>query len=94
MKDEITFDDFMKLDIRVATILEAEKHPKADRLLVLKVDTGVDQRTIVSGIAEHYKPEEVVGRTVTVLLNLVPIADPFFFSFLIFCLGVFSFSAV
>lgn len=72
VKDTITFDDFTKLDIRVATILEAEKHPKADRLLVLKVDTGVDHRTIVSGIAEHYAPEDVVGKTVTVLLNLAP----------------------
>ncbi|MCM5662005.1 methionine--tRNA ligase [Galbibacter mesophilus] len=71
-KDTITFDDFTKLDIRVGTILEAEKMPKADKLLVLKVDTGIDKRTIVSGIAEHFKPEEIIGKKVTVLVNLAP----------------------
>jgi methionyl-tRNA synthetase len=69
-KDTITFDDFSKLDIRVGTILEAEKMPKAKKLLVLKVDTGIDIRTIVSGIAESFTPEEVVGKRVTVLVNL------------------------
>src|SRR5690606_5939926 len=68
----ITFDDFAKLDIRVGTILEAEKMPKAKKLLVLKVDTGIDVRTIVSGIAESFTPEEVVGKRVTVLVNLAP----------------------
>ncbi|RKR14524.1 methionyl-tRNA synthetase [Maribacter vaceletii] len=71
-KDTITFDDFSKLDMRVGTIIEAEKMPKAKKLLVLKVDTGLDTRTIVSGIAESFKPEEIVGKKVTVLVNLAP----------------------
>lgn len=71
-KPNATFDDFSKLDIRLGTILEATKVPKADKLLQLKVDTGIDIRTIVSGIAEHYSPEDVVGKTVAVLLNLEP----------------------
>ena len=71
-KTAIQFDDFTKLDIRLGTILEAEKVEKADKLLKLLVDTGLDKRTIVSGIAEHYKPEEIVGKTVQVLLNLEP----------------------
>jgi methionyl-tRNA synthetase len=71
-KEAIQFDDFTKLDIRLGTILEAEKVEKADKLLKLLVDTGIDKRTIVSGIAEHYKPEDIVGKTVQVLLNLEP----------------------
>jgi methionyl-tRNA synthetase len=71
-KETSTFEDFAKLDLRVGTILEAEKMPKANKLLVLKVDTGIDVRTIVSGIAEHFSPEEVVGKRVTVLVNLAP----------------------
>ena len=71
-KAAVQFDDFTKLDIRLGTILEAEKVEKADKLLKLLVDTGIDTRTIVSGIAEHYKPEEIVGKTVQVLLNLEP----------------------
>jgi methionyl-tRNA synthetase len=71
-KPNIIFDDFTKLDIRLGTILEAVKVPKADKLLQLTVDTGIDKRTIISGIAEHYSPEEVVGKTVAVLLNLEP----------------------
>ena len=71
-KEEIAFDDFTKLDIRVGTIIEAEKMPKTKKLLVLKVDTGFDTRTIVSGIAESFKPEEVIGKKVTVLVNLAP----------------------
>ena len=71
-KAEITFDDFTKMDIRLGTILEAEKVEKADKLLKLTIDTGIDKRTIVSGIAEHYSPEQVVGKTVQVLLNLAP----------------------
>lgn len=67
-----TFEDFTKLDLRVGTILEAEKMPKANKLLVLKVDTGLGVRTIVSGIAEHFTPEEVIGKRVTVLINLAP----------------------
>ena len=71
-KDEIAFDDFTKLDLRVGTILEAEKMPKTKKLLVLKVDTGIDVRTIVSGIAESFKPEDIIGKRVTVLVNLAP----------------------
>lgn len=71
-KDETSFDDFTKMDIRLGKILEAEKVKKADKLLKLLVDTGIDKRTIVSGIAQHYSPEEVVGKTVTVLMNLAP----------------------
>ncbi|WP_417865567.1 methionine--tRNA ligase [Xanthomarina gelatinilytica] len=71
-KETISFEDFTKLDLRVGTILEAEKMPKAKKLLVLKVDTGIDVRTIVSGIAESFTPEEVVGKKVTVLVNLAP----------------------
>ena len=71
-KTTTTFEDFSKLDLRVGTIVEAEKMPKANKLLVLKVDTGLDVRTIVSGIAEHFSPEEVIGKRVTVLINLAP----------------------
>ncbi len=71
-KEMITYEDFSKLDIRVGTILEAEKMPKTKKLLVLKVDTGIDTRTIVSGIAESFSPEEVIGKKVTVLVNLAP----------------------
>ena len=72
MKDEITFDEFMKMDIRVGTITASEKVEKADKLLKLTVDTGIDIRTVVSGIAEHYNPEDIVGQKVSVLLNLAP----------------------
>ena len=71
-KEPIQYDDFMKMDMRVGTILEAEKMPKADKLLVLKVDTGIDVRTIVSGIAESFSPEDIIGKQVTVLVNLAP----------------------
>lgn len=71
-KEDISFDQFMAMDLRVGTILEAERVPKADRLLKFLVDTGLDQRTIVSGIAEHFSPEEMVGKKVTVLMNLPP----------------------
>ena len=71
-KELISYDDFAKMDIRIGTILEAEKMPKADKLLILKVDTGIDQRTIVSGIAQSFAPEEVIGKKVTVLVNLAP----------------------
>jgi len=71
-KETISFDDFMKVDLRVGTILEAEKVEKADKLLKLKVDTGIDVRTIVSGIAESFTPEEIIGKQVTVLVNLAP----------------------
>lgn len=71
-KPTATFDDFTKLDLRVGTIIEAEKMPKADKLLVLKIDTGLDVRTVVSGIAEHFSLEEVIGKRVTILANLAP----------------------
>lgn len=71
-KDEITFDDFSKLDIRLGKILTAEKVEKADKLLKMTIDTGIDQRTIVSGIAEYYAPENIIGKTVQVLINLAP----------------------
>lgn len=71
-KETTQFEDFAKIDLRVGTIIEAEKMPKANKLLVLKVDTGIDVRTIVSGIAEHFTPEEVIGKQVTVLANLAP----------------------
>lgn len=71
-KETAQFEDFAKIDLRVGTIIEAEKMPKANKLLVLKVDTGIDVRTIVSGIAEYFTPEEVIGKQVTVLVNLAP----------------------
>ena len=71
-KELISYDDFAKMDIRIGTILEAEKMPKADKLLILKVDTGIDQRTIVSGIAQSFAPEEIIGKKVTILANLAP----------------------
>jgi len=71
-KEETSFEDFTKMDLRVGTIITAEKVAKADKLLQLTVDTGIDKRTIVSGIAKFYKPEEIIGKKVTVLLNLPP----------------------
>ncbi len=71
-KEECSYDDFQKMDIRVSTILAAEKVAKTKKLLKLTVDTGIDKRTIVSGIAEHFTPEELVGRQVLVLVNLAP----------------------
>ncbi len=71
-KDECTFDDFCKMDIRTATVLEAERVPKTDKLLKLTIDTGIDTRTIVSGIAEYYSPEDMKGRQICVLANLAP----------------------
>jgi len=72
IKEEIVYDDFIKMDIRVGTITEAVKVPKADKLLQLTVVTGLDTRTIVSGIAEHFSPEELIGKQVSVLVNLAP----------------------
>jgi methionyl-tRNA synthetase len=72
LKETITYEDFSKLDIRVGTILEAEKMPKANKLLILKVDTGIDVRTIVSGIAESFDIKDIIGKKVTVLTNLAP----------------------
>ena len=71
-KELISYEDFAKMDIRIGTILEAEKMPKADKLLILKVDTGIDQRTIVSGIAQSFDTKEIIGKKVTVLANLAP----------------------
>jgi methionyl-tRNA synthetase len=72
LKDTIQYDDFAKMDIRVARVLEAERIPKADKLLKLTLDTGLDTRTVLSGIAEHFSPEEVKGRSVLLLANLAP----------------------
>ena len=71
-KAECTFDDFEKMDIRTATVLEAERVPKTDKLLKLTIDTGIDKRTIVSGIAEYYAPEDMVGKQICILANLAP----------------------
>ena len=72
IRANIEFDDFTKLDIRVGTILECQKVPKADKLLQFKIDDGLETRTIVSGIAKHYKPEELVGKQVCFIANLAP----------------------
>jgi methionyl-tRNA synthetase len=72
LKPEIVFDDFGKIDLRIGTITTAEKVEKADKLLKLEVDLGFEKRTIVSGIAMHFKPEEIVGQQVTVVCNLAP----------------------
>jgi methionyl-tRNA synthetase len=71
-KPETSFDDFSKMDIRIGTILEAERVPKTDKLLKLLIDTGIDKRTVVSGIAGYYKPEEIIGQQVSILVNLAP----------------------
>jgi methionyl-tRNA synthetase len=71
-KPNCTFDDFQKMDIRVGTIIEAEKVAKTKKLLKLKIDTGIDQRTVVSGIAEYYNPEGIIGQKVCILVNLEP----------------------
>ena len=72
LKSGILFDDFAKIDLRVGTILKAEKVEKADKLLKLEIDLGYEKRTIVSGIALHFKPEEIIGKQVSVLINLAP----------------------
>ncbi|MFD3000785.1 methionine--tRNA ligase [Pontibacter toksunensis] len=71
-KENISFEDFSKMDIRIGTILEAEKVAKTKKLLKLKIDTGIDQRTVVSGIAEYYNPEDIIGQQVSILVNLAP----------------------
>ncbi len=71
-KEEITFEDFGRMDIRTATVLEAERVPKTDKLLKLTIDTGIDRRTIVSGIAEYYSPEDMIGKQICILANLAP----------------------
>ena len=72
IRENIAFDDFLKLDIRVGTVLECTKVPKADKLLQFRIDDGLEKRTIVSGIAQHYKPEELVGKQVCFIANLAP----------------------
>ena len=71
-KNTIEFDDFTKVDIRVGTVIEAENVPKSDKLLKLKVDTGLDQRTILSGISKYYSPDDILNKKVMVLINLKP----------------------
>jgi methionyl-tRNA synthetase len=71
-KDNCTYDDFQKMDIRTGTIIEAEKVAKTKKLLKLTIDTGIDKRTVVSGIAEYYNPEEIIGQQVSILVNLEP----------------------
>ena len=71
-KEECSCDDFGKMDIRTATVLEAERVPKTDKLLKLTIDTGMDKRVIVSGIAEYYSPEDMVGKQICILANLKP----------------------
>ncbi len=68
----VTFDDFSRLDLRVATITQAEDHPNADKLLVLKVDLGSEQRQIIAGIKGYYEPAELVGKQIVVVANLLP----------------------
>jgi methionyl-tRNA synthetase len=72
LKTEILYDDFAKLDIRIGKVVAAEKMPKSDKLLKLTIDAGIDQRTILSGIAKHYSPEEMVGKQITFIANLAP----------------------
>jgi methionyl-tRNA synthetase len=72
LKPEIVFDDFAKIDLRVGTIIEAKKVEKADKLLELLVDLGFEQRTILSGIAMHFNPEDIIGKQVTIVANLAP----------------------
>ena len=68
----ITFDDFAKLDLRVAKVLEACEHPNADRLLILKIDLGTEQRQLVAGLKGYYQPDDLVGRLIVVVKNLAP----------------------
>ncbi|MCZ6899564.1 MAG: methionine--tRNA ligase [Bacteroidetes bacterium] len=72
INNEITFDEFQKLDMRIGTIIKAEKVPKSKKLLKLQVDTGIDQRVVVSGIGENFEPQSIIGQQVTILVNLVP----------------------
>ncbi|MCG3137849.1 MAG: Methionine--tRNA ligase [Phycisphaerae bacterium] len=68
----ITYDDFAKIDLRVAKVLHAQPHPNADKLLVLKIDLGFEQRQICAGIVGHYTPEQLVGKNIVVVANLAP----------------------
>ncbi|HYH55500.1 MAG TPA: methionine--tRNA ligase, partial [Anseongella sp.] len=71
-KEAIAYEDFARMDIRTGTILEAEKVAKTKKLLKLRIDTGIDQRTVVSGIAEFFEPAELIGKQVSILVNLAP----------------------
>jgi methionyl-tRNA synthetase len=72
MADPIAYEDFAKLDLRVARVLEARPHPNADKLLLLQIDVGDEQKQIVAGIRQHYTPEQLVGRRIVVVNNLAP----------------------
>jgi tRNA-binding protein len=72
MADPITFDDFLKVQMRVATVTKAEPHPNADKLLVLQIDLGDEQRQIIAGIRAYYQPEQLVGKQIVVVTNLAP----------------------
>ena len=71
-KPTITYDDFVKLDLRVATVVEADDHPNADKLIVLKIDIGGEQRQIIAGIKGYYEPADLVGKQLVVVANLAP----------------------
>ena len=71
-KETVSFEDFTKIDMRTATVLEAEKVPNTDKLLKLTIDTGIDIRTIVSGIAEYFNPQDMVGKQISIVANLEP----------------------
>jgi tRNA-binding protein len=72
MADPITYDDFAKLELRIAKVLEARAHPNADKLMLLQIDVGDTQKQIVAGIRQHYTPEQLVGRLIVVVNNLAP----------------------
>jgi methionyl-tRNA synthetase len=72
VKPTITYDDFAKLDLRAAKVLECSAHPNADKLLVLKIDLGFEQRQLIAGLRAHYEPEALVGKTIIVVANLEP----------------------
>ena len=71
-KPTITYEDFAKLDLRVATIVQAENHPNADKLICLQIDLGTEQRQIIAGIRGHYEPTDLVGKQIVVVANLAP----------------------
>lgn len=71
-KPTITYDDFVKLDLRVAAIIEAENHPNADKLICLKIDLGSEQRQIIAGLRSHYTPDQLIGKQIVVVANLAP----------------------
>lgn len=72
MANIVTFEDFQKLELRVATVLKAEPHPQADKLLVMQIDLGGEQRQIIAGIRGYYAPEQVIGKQIAVVTNLAP----------------------